>query len=286
MVSIIIPSYNRGAIIHRALDSILQQSVDNWECIVVDDGSTDDTECVVKHYLEKDKRFKYLSNSRTKGAQGARNTGILAAKGDWVVLFDSDNKMHYDFLSKVMEKINNERVDVCSSWSNVINEATGEKVGEFKWSGYGAVHRNLLKGKSYFDNSSTIVRRQLLLDIGLLDEVCPAFQEWDTHIRLSRIARYFTVKMFLVDYYTGATDAISSSKNKDIKGYLFILGKFKREWIRCCPLSFLKYAMILRSKMILNKKECEYEKEYKDIIKWLFRPIVGMGAIVLLKKNK
>lgn len=285
MVSIIIPSYNRSTVIHRALDSIQRQSYKEWECIVVDDGSTDDTQSVVAKYTEQDPRYKYLLNNRKKGAQGARNTGILAAQGEWVVLFDSDNKMHRDFLNRTINTINAENVDVCSSWSNVIDEKTEERVGEFKWSGYGNVYNNLLTGNSYFDNSSTIIRRQLLLDMGMLDEDCPAFQEWDTHLRLSKIAQYFTLQEYLIDYYTGAADSISSSKTKDIKGYLYILNKFKSEWIESNKKSFLRYCTVLRIKINKVPDNQTFKTTYNQMLPIHYRLCVFVLSFLYKLKN-
>ena len=286
MISIVIPTFNRDYIINRALDSVLGQTYLDWECIVVDDGSSDNTESIVGKYVERDSRFKYLKNNRKKGAPGARNLGILASKGDWVVLFDSDNRMHQEFLKKVIETIEKENVDVCSCWSNVINENTEERVGVFKWSGFGDVHNSLLTGKTYFDNSSTIIRRQLLIDIGLLDEECPAFQEWDTHLRLSSRAIYYTIKEFLVDYYTGGSDSISSNSLKDIKGYLFILSKFKDEWRHYHRLSYLKYCSILRIKMDRLKKTNEsLEKSYKELLSFSDRIVASFLKCLINAKN-
>lgn len=253
MISIIIPTYNRESLICRALDSVLKQTYVDWECIVVDDGSSDNTVSVVKKYTELDSRFEYLTNSRSKGAQGARNTGIIAARGEWIVLFDSDNRMHPSFLNAMVEEQKKQNINVCSSWSNIINEESDEIIGSFSWSGYGNVHAKLMTGKSYFDNSSTMIKRQLLFDIGLLDEFCPAFQEWDTHIRLSRTGTYSTIQKCLIDYYTGLSDSISANKSKDVKGYLYVLTKHKEEWKRDYYVSFLKYGAILKSKMDINK---------------------------------
>ena len=87
MISIVIPTYNRAKVIPAALNSIVVQSYQEWECIVVDDFSEDDTESVVNSYVAKDNRFSYCKNERTKGAPGARNTGLYQAKGEWVLFF-------------------------------------------------------------------------------------------------------------------------------------------------------------------------------------------------------
>lgn len=88
--STIIPTYNRGFTIKRAIDSILSQSIKDWELIVVDDGSTDNTEKIVKNFY--DKRIKYFKFPKNKGVNYARNKGIEIASGDWIDFLDSDDE--------------------------------------------------------------------------------------------------------------------------------------------------------------------------------------------------
>ncbi|WP_373058659.1 glycosyltransferase family 2 protein [Zunongwangia sp. H14] len=91
-VSVIIPTFNRAHILQETLDSVLQQTFKNWECIIVDDGSTDHTTSLLKKYL-KDKRFQYLHrpSSLTKGACTCRNIGIANARGSYLQFLDSDD---------------------------------------------------------------------------------------------------------------------------------------------------------------------------------------------------
>lgn len=100
LISIIIPTYNRADIISETLDSILNQTYQNWECIVVDDGSTDATADVMNGYLQKDSRFKYCHRpqDRRAGGNGARNYGFEICRGDYVQWFDSDDIMFSRYL--------------------------------------------------------------------------------------------------------------------------------------------------------------------------------------------
>lgn len=95
LVSIIIPTYNRAALIAETLDSIIRQTYDNWECIIVDDGSSDDTEALVGKYQLRDKRIKYANRPSTlkKGANACRNYGLSLSEGEYVNWFDSDDLM-------------------------------------------------------------------------------------------------------------------------------------------------------------------------------------------------
>src|SRR5258705_13900768 len=82
-VSVIIPAYNYARFLCQAIESVLGQSLENWECIVVDDGSTDNTEAVVKPFAEKDHRIKFI-RQRNRGLAAARNTGILNSTGEYL----------------------------------------------------------------------------------------------------------------------------------------------------------------------------------------------------------
>lgn len=93
MVSIIIPVFNREKTLIDTLNSILGQTHPNWECILVDDGSTDDTLLIIDTYVLKDKRFKVFSrpDNRIKGPSTCRNIGLEKAKGDYIIYLDSDD---------------------------------------------------------------------------------------------------------------------------------------------------------------------------------------------------
>lgn len=107
LVSIIIPTFNRANLLTETLDSVISQTYQNWECIIVDDGSTDDTESVVDKFILKDERIKYFKrpDNYKSGGNGARNYGFHLSKGMYINWFDSDDVMLPNFIE---EKINNE----------------------------------------------------------------------------------------------------------------------------------------------------------------------------------
>jgi len=102
LVSIIIPTYNRAHFIGETLDSVSRQTYLNWECIVVDDGSTDKTVELLQAYCRKDTRFKYHLRpfNRAKGANACRNYGFEISNGMYVNWFDDDDVMLPDFIEK------------------------------------------------------------------------------------------------------------------------------------------------------------------------------------------
>ena len=92
VVSVIMATYNRGYCINRAITSIIGQTYSNWELVVVDDSSSDNTEEVVKNLQEKDSRIKYLKLEKNRGCSGARNEGIKICNGDYITFLDSDDE--------------------------------------------------------------------------------------------------------------------------------------------------------------------------------------------------
>ena len=102
MVSIIIATYNSEKTLRRALDSVLNQSYQDWECIVVDGASKDNTIGIVKEYVKKDSRFRYISEP-DHGIYDAFNKGWKMAKGEWVMYLGSDDRLTQNGFTEVFE---------------------------------------------------------------------------------------------------------------------------------------------------------------------------------------
>ncbi len=118
LVSIIIPTYNRVDItIATSIPSVLNQTYTNWELLIIDDGSTDNTKEVCKQLTEKDQRIKYFYEEN-KGQGAARNLGIKEARGNYVLLLDSDDALLPDMITTIIKMIINNNYDyvTCERW--------------------------------------------------------------------------------------------------------------------------------------------------------------------------
>lgn len=116
MISVIIPTYNRAHLISRAIDSVINQTYENWELLIVDDASTDNTEEVVKIYVS-DSRIKYIKAKKNGGNAVARNLGVNTASGNYIAFVDSDDEYHPDYLSKALSKLKTASKDVYFLWA-------------------------------------------------------------------------------------------------------------------------------------------------------------------------
>lgn len=243
-ISIVIPTYNREKLLQRTLDSIIAQTNPNWECIVVDDHSTDNTMDLLQEYHDKDSRIRFAKNTHRKGAPGARNTGLELTKNDWVMFFDSDNLMYDNLIETVMKNSDDEH-DVFVWFSNVISSDTGCKVSEFCPVCTDGFAEDIWAERCYVDTNNAVIRKTKLQQIGGWDECCPSMEEWDLHIRLSSIARYKTIPHALLDYFTGRSDSISTDLMKGVSCRLYLLKKHGKNWIKHLEAGVLNYTEVL-----------------------------------------
>lgn len=102
-VSIVVPCYNQGCYLSETLDSILNQTYSNWECIIVNDGSSDNTQFIADLYCQKDKRISYIYQNNS-GLCAARNAGIKASKGTYILPLDSDDKIAAEYVEYAVKK--------------------------------------------------------------------------------------------------------------------------------------------------------------------------------------
>lgn len=227
-ITIIIPTYNRAASIGKTIDTFIAQTFKDWEMIVVDDHSKDNSKEVIEEYHKRDSRISYTLNERKKGAQGARNTGIMYAQADWVVLFDSDDYVYPNFLERMVPYCV-DGVDIVTCYARQVDIKDGSsKINT--WGGEGNIELDLLCSRAYVNFDDCIFRKSRLHEIGLLEEDCPAMQEWDTHIRLSRISNYTWVKEVLMDYMSGGADTMSINRKNNHGGFYYVLLHNKERW--------------------------------------------------------
>ena len=100
MVSIVMPAYHAGGTIRESVESVLAQTVQDWELIVIDDGSDDDTAAILEELSASDKRIRFLKNEQNRGASYTRNRAIALAEGEWIAFLDSDDRWHPQKLQK------------------------------------------------------------------------------------------------------------------------------------------------------------------------------------------
>ena len=163
LVSIIIPTYNRAHLIGETLDSVLAQTYENWECIIVDDGSIDNSEEVIQTYVTKDNRFQYHKRplDRLKGANACRNYGFELSKGEYVNWFDSDDIMLNGFIEDKIKKITKSNCEVVfCSYTYFTDSDIQDRISNSKFSGN--VLDDLIENRINFSPLSFMFQRDII----------------------------------------------------------------------------------------------------------------------------
>ena len=280
VISVIIPTYNRAATIGRTIESFIAQVFKDWEMIVVDDHSTDNTKEVIEDYHKRDGRINYMLNERKKGAQGARNTGIQHAQAEWIVLFDSDDYAHSDLLSKLVTFIDDNADVVSCNLNAVYTEANHIEVME--GGGNGNIERLLMTHQKYVYFDVGAIRKSKLMDIGLLDEKCPAYQEFDTHLRLSAICRYKWVNEALVDWFVGGKDTITSKILMNRNARCYVVWHNRKRWRKLAYSALVHEALSLFAHSSLHARWLLIKAVPEMLVIW---PAVYIN-IIIRKINK
>jgi len=223
-VSVIIPTYNRAHLVGRAIRSVLNQTYQDFEIIVVDDCSTDNTEEIVKGF--NDHRIRYMRHDRNRGGSAARNTGIKASQGKYIAFLDSDDEWLPEKLEKQIEKAVcfGEEVGLIYAGEKVIEAETGHCIAEKVPSLEGDVYSLLLEGDFIGSCSSVFVSKKAIESIGGFDEQLVSRQDWDCWLRVAKNYKIACVKAIMVLRYVGQSQ-ISGKLSRIVEGTKRVIDK-------------------------------------------------------------
>jgi glycosyltransferase involved in cell wall biosynthesis len=264
-ISIIIPVFNRENLIKQTLDSVLSQFYANWECIIVDDGSTDNSISVIDSYVIKDNRFKLISrpNNRLKGASTCRNIGLENSCGDFIQFLDSD-----DFLSdnKISEQIKllkdcSENVIAICKWGRFKNDIYSSQIHESLRS-----YRNfdnmltfldeLGYSKGYFPPNAYLIKMDIIRKVGLWNENISINDDGEFMMRVIANTDKIYFAPHAIAYYRDTENGnLSCFNNKQrvndaIESWKLVESYLKIKFKRNC----ISYVELMKGALFINVK--------------------------------
>lgn len=189
VISIIVPCFNQGHYLSECLRSVRSQKFLNWECIIIDDGSTDDTKKVAKSFCDYDNRFNYYYQAN-KGLSGARNSGIDLARGSFMLFLDSDDSLEPSALQRLWFAFQSDP-DLVMVFCGYY--ATNQKLNNTIKTVINGFVRNR---ESFFEKlafanllpiHTALIRKEVFESIGTFDESLKSCEDWDFWLRLGRI---------------------------------------------------------------------------------------------------
>lgn len=271
-VSVIIPTHNRAHVIRRALHSVLHQTYENLEVIVVDDASTDNTAEII-HSID-DKRIIFLRQETCKGAAVARNVGIHQASGEYIAFQDSDDEWLNQKLEKqmaVMLQTSDAVGVVYSGFLRFEDKSAKYSPSEQVKPKSGSILRPLLSG-NFVTTQAVLIRRECLLRCGLFDEQLPRLQDWELFLRLAKLYEFVCVdEPLLIAFHSKKSITADSSL---FPVALRMLLEKHEEKFRICPTTLAKHYVMLSLLMFKTW-------DFKNSIKYLYKSLQSLFVKVL-----
>lgn len=264
-VTVIVTVFNREDLIERAIHSVLGQSFQNFEIIVVDDASTDNTETKVKEMQEKDSRIRYCRHEYNLGVAAARNTGLRQAKGYYVTFLDSDDQMLSHKLKSEISILNNQPdVIICATGFTFVHSETGKPFKRETFQEKIIDQKTALRGTCMTTADFTVVR-DAALKIDGFDESQPSRDDYDFWIRILSLGSGIQVPVYTVNKFVLRDDQVSHGVESKLRGTKLLFEKFRNLFesdpiAHSCILSRIGLMLVLDS----NKEAIGYyTKAYK-----------------------
>ncbi len=233
-VSVIIPSYNHKNYILKAIDSVLEQTYKNFELIVIDDGSTDNSIEIIE--AVKDNRINILTQPN-RGAHAAINRGLEIATGDYIAILNSDDLFQDNRLDLVLGKMIEENADFASTWIDVIDEYGRSKGIKMTWKNMQPWSPEVTINKSnelenYYENlifsnfistTSNMIFKRSVIDAGYRMRGFKFVHDWDFALRVASKFYCIVVEEPLLKYRSHQSNTIKSAKKEMLYEIMLLL---------------------------------------------------------------
>lgn len=232
LVSIVVPCYKQAHFLEDSLQSVLDQTYGEWECIIVNDGSPDNTEAIAKKWVEKDSRFSYLFQEN-KGLPSARNEGIKRSAGEFIVALDSDDILDPEYINKLLPVLlSNTGLGIVSCYRYFFSKTKTNVI--FNYEATGSNYYDLM-----FENKlmpASLYRKKCWEAVGGYDEsMTRGFEDWEFWLNISKRGWDFTfVEEYLFYYRKAKQSMLVDTINNHAEGNMeYIFRKHKELYISC-----------------------------------------------------
>jgi len=228
-LSIIIPTYNRKNLLPRAIKSVLSQTFKDFELIVVDDGSTDNTEKIVKDI--NDNRIIYIKNYKNLGIQRSLNKGIKQARGEYIARIDDDDTwIDPEKLYKQIKFLEKNTDYVLVGTGAVIASNEGKELFRFLSPLEDQKIRQLILGKNCFLHPSVVFKKSAVLKVGGYSEELEDLhaEDYDLWLKLGTIGKFANLPFHGISYTKWKGQITNKDQMKQLKNYFRLIRKYKK----------------------------------------------------------
>lgn len=251
-VSIIIPTYNRAYCIRRSIDSILAQTYKDFELIIVDDGSTDETEQIIAEYISSNPAIRYIKTPSNGGVSAARNLGMKEALGEYIAFQDSDDYWLPDKLEKQMSAIEASGADFSYTYvkytladnSTIIIPDPNTPLENMS----GQIYQQLLHS-NLVGAPTLLIHKRCYQTIGGFDTTLPALEDYDYALRLSQHFNAVFVSEPLI-LSTLSDNGVSANAVNHFSASCTLIGRYKKDLLTCNEFDYRVMVLINNAKKL------------------------------------
>lgn len=280
LVSIIVPCYKQAHFLKDSLQSVLAQTYPHWECIIVNDGSPDNTAKVAAQWCAVDSRFRYVEKING-GLSSARNAGIAISNGIYILPLDADDILHEDYLTLLVPELEqNDEVAIVSCYTKFFKDTIANSFYELKPRGDRAIYLHYVNQLV----ATSLYKKDCWSEAGGYDETMKkGFEDWEFWLNVTKRGWSYKIIPEFLFYYRKAQQSMLmqtiDSHAEDIKRYIFT--KHKELYIE----DFDNCMEVLFFELKVQKKGHDY---YKNSIEYKIGKFITMPYKILqnwLKKK-
>jgi len=285
LVSIVMPAYNAEKYIEQAIQCILDQTYTNWELLIADDASTDNTNAIIKKYALKDSRIKFYQNETNIGYLKTWNKLIDITAGDFITFLDADDVCAADRINILYNYLEeNPDIKIVGSNINLLSE-DGEQIGTKEYpASPEIINKNLLSPKFSFCGSAVMIRKEVYQKVGGYREYFNRLG-WEDHDWLIRCCAVF--KAANIDKYLYSYRNTSDSVTRSIQ-----LQDYKKLIIKKIGLELAEQRLRSGADCLeqgdytkLNEIESKYQKPFEDNPALVYLKLSAITATKKVKRN-
>lgn len=264
LISIILPTYNGSKWLRRAIESVQNQTYTNWELLVIDDGSIDNSAQIVTDLVQKDARIIYIKNEQNLGIQKTLNKGLKQAKGEYIARLDDDDQwIEEDKLKKQIEFLEKNSDYVLVGTGVVVVDEEEKEQFRYLVPETNKRIKNKLLGKNCFVHSSVLFKKSAVLELGGYSESKEVYhiEDYDLWLKLGTKGKLANLPIYGVQFTLRSGSISSTNKTIQFKRIISLIKKYKKFYpnydlaLLRSVLRYLVYGFILKLpiKFSLNK---------------------------------
>lgn len=230
-VSIIVATYNRADFIAAAIDSALKQAYQDWELLVLDDGSTDDTENIVAAFSMKDGRIRFIRQEKNVGIARNRNRGLEESKGEYIAMLDSDDVwLDEKKLEKQVAFLEAHPECAVVGTNVAIIDKDGHRTGSFEFETKDKAIRAKMLRRNQFAQSSLLYRKSAALEAGMYDPTYAIADDYDLWLKIGKKGGFANLPDYTTGYRVHGAGITKEKKFKAANEHMAIIKKHRASY--------------------------------------------------------